>query len=96
MDDLRSDTQKQIDALTPAGWSQRFVPPPWPRAKSACRSCGTSGEAAGPWSTCVLSRQDPGSRTLLFTIAMCCSGCATDEAKLHALADRAFAALSSS
>lgn len=91
-DPERAKTQREIDALTPPGWAQRYVHPPWPRETSGCRSCGVSGEEHGPWATCILARRVERERVLLFTFAMLCRACAIDPDKHKQLADRAFTA----
>jgi len=91
-DPNRDAAKRQIDAMTPPGWAQRFVQPPWPRDASGCRACGVSGESHGPWATCIIARRLERERVLLFTVAMCCKTCALDEAKRDELCERAFGA----
>jgi len=85
-----------LAAVTPQGFRQEFVVPPW--KGKGCRSCQKPDKKKhGPWVSVLVTRLYPDEETLRFTFATLCRGCWTKpqdeiEREKERLADMAFAA----
>lgn len=66
----------------PAGWTQKWVEPPWAGRPPACRGCGRDPAAeilARKWDNVPIVRDDKKAQVQLVSCAMLCEKCGTNK-----------------
>lgn len=95
-EDSIAKAEALMEKNTPAGWTRRFVEPPWRGLPPRCRACGrdpalTAISAPGlKWANMAIVKYDSRQKIVWYSFGLCCETCGQQKKVLDKLAVEIF------